>query len=145
MCGIYVALLAAVVFLIYSDVTFAAQTNPTTIQSAETTPSHFISRNNQKRVLRTSDNIAEFSAMNEERQWYEFSKRRAKENLKFRFWFKTGKRPEDIYRKFFNTSMDTRAVAADPNFGIFSRYAKYYEGHKKKESWLRSWIFSTDQ
>ncbi|KAG3112348.1 hypothetical protein PI124_g8420 [Phytophthora idaei] len=118
MCGIYAALLAAVVFLIYSDVTFAAQTNPTTIQSAETTPSHFISRNNKKRVLRTSDNIAEFSTTNEERQWYEFSKRRAKENLKFRFWLKTGKRPEDIYRKFFNTSMDTRAVAADPNFGI---------------------------
>ncbi|KAG6954425.1 hypothetical protein JG688_00012346, partial [Phytophthora aleatoria] len=127
-----VGLIIAVVALINSGGNFTAQAKLTRIQSAKSIHSSFISRDDQ-RVLRTSDNIGEFSATDEERQWYELSMRRAKDNMTFYYWYKTGKTPQDIYLKFFTSSMDTREVATDPNFGTYCRYTKYYGENKKTD------------
>ncbi|ETL48992.1 hypothetical protein L916_01474 [Phytophthora nicotianae] len=108
---------------------------PTTMQLAGT---NYIDKTDHMVQRNSEDKAGELSTINEERQWYEISMRRVKENIKFRYWFKTGKRPQDIYSMYFNSSMDTRTVATDPNFGTFSRYTKYYEDNKESKSWFWS-------
>ncbi|EEY62812.1 secreted RxLR effector peptide protein, putative [Phytophthora infestans T30-4] len=137
MGGIYTALLVVITLFIGNDNILAAHIELQTIQPDHTTYSPFL-RKTDPRPQRAFENTAELSATSEERQWYEISMRRAKENLTFYIWYKKGKTPQDIYLKFFTNSMDTITVSKSPNFGTFSRYTEYYNKNKKNDSWFRS-------
>ncbi|KAF1785814.1 hypothetical protein GQ600_26386 [Phytophthora cactorum] len=132
MCGIYAALLAAVVFLIYSDVTFAAQTNPTTIQSAETTPSHFISRNNQKKSPKDQRQHRRILSYERGATMVRALEASCQREFKVPLLAQDGEASRRYLPQVLQHVDGHKGCCGGPQLWIFSRYAKYYEGHKEE-------------